>query len=472
MILSRFVRIQLAIFTVLAIIATWMMLFSYMQVQSKLGVGRINVTLDAPVTGGLYKFANVSYRGVDVGKVTDVSLTDNGIRATLSISSDQHIPSNLKADIRSMSAVGELYVDLRPHTSDPPYLHDGSVIESDAVNVPPPVAPMLEKLNGLVTSIPKDRLFTLVDQLNQSLGGRGYDLQRLVSSSSTLAAGLKDVGNQTGALLNDSVPLVDSQVESTDAIRVWTKNLEGFTGQLATNTPQVRKLLSAGPGFADEVEKTLDSVKLTLPVLLGNLTTVGQLAVTYNAGLEQILVLLPPAISMIQAVQPNRNGTQRGLGTFRISGTSDPPACTVGFLPPSKWRPPEDTSTIDTPKDLYCKLPQDSPIGVRGARNIPCLTKPGKRAATAAMCNSDEQFRPLATRQPVIGPYPPDPSLQRQGVTPSGYHGGESSTRPTVATAQYDPDDGSYVGEDGTRYRQADLTQKGRESTWQGMFPR
>ncbi|MGC5255606.1 MCE family protein [Gordonia sp. DT218] len=472
MILSRFVRAQLVIFTVVALIATWMMLFSYMKVQSKIGVGRINVTLQADRTGGLYKFANVSYRGVDVGQVTDVALTDTGIKATLSISSDQHIPSDLEADIRSMSAIGELYVNLRPKTSNPPYLHNGSVIESGEVNVPPPVAPMLEKLNGLVTSIPKDRLFTLVDELNDSLGGRGYDLQRLLTSSSTLAAGLKDVGSDTSSLLKDSVPLVDSQVDSVDAIRMWTTNLEGFTGQVVTNTPQVRRLLTSGPGFADEVEKTLDSVKLTLPVLLANLTTVGQLAVTYNAGLEQILVLLPPAISMIQAVQPNRNGTQWGLGTFRISGTSDPPACTVGFLPPSKWRPPEDTTTIDTPSDLYCKLPQNSPIGVRGARNIPCLSHPGKRAATAAMCNSDEEFKPLATRQPVVGPYPPDPNLQRQGITPSSYTGGGSSTKPSVAAAQYDPDDGTYVGDDGTAYRQTNLTRPGRASSWQGMFPR
>lgn len=39
-------------------------------------------------------------------------------------------------------------------------------------------------------------------------------------------------------------------------------------------------------------------------------------------------------------------------------------------------------SEADTPDNLYCKLPQDSPISVRGARNYPCMTKPGKRAPT------------------------------------------------------------------------------------------
>ncbi|MFW0787016.1 MlaD family protein [Gordonia sp. CPCC 206044] len=471
MILSKLARAQLVVFTVLAIIATWMMLFSYMQVQTQLGIGRITVTLDAAQTGGLYRFGNVTYRGVDVGKVTDVALTDKGIRATLSIDSDERIPADLHASIRSMSAVGEQYVELRPRTDSGPYLRDGSVIASDTVSVPQPVAPMLEKLNGLVTSIPKDQLFGLVDELNKSLGGQGYDLQSLLNSSSTVAASMNDVGGQTATLLGDSVPLVDSQVRSADAIRMWTSSLDGVTDQLVTNTPDVRRLLASGPGFADEVTKTLDSVKLTLPVLLANITTVGQLAVTYNAGLEQILVLLPPAISMIQAVQPNRNGTQWGLGDFRISGVSDPPACTVGFLPPSKWRPPEDTSMIDTPNDLYCKLPQSSPIGVRGVRNIPCANHPGKRAPTAAMCNSDEKYVPLARNQPVLGPYPRDPNLIRQGVTPSSSHS-TGAQQPGVAAAQYNPSDGSYVASDGTAYRQSDLTRTGRASSWQGLLPR
>lgn len=470
MILSRFVKIQLAIFTVLAVVASWSMLFSYMQVQAPLGIGRITVTLEADAAGGLYRFANVSYRGVDVGRVTDVALTDTGVRATMSISSSVKIPADLDASVRSMSAMGEQYVELRPQTSSAPYLSDGAVIEADRVTIPAPVAPMLEKLNSLVSSIPGDQLSTLVSELDRSLGGQGYDLQTLLTSSSTLADGLADVGDDTRSLLRDAVPLVDSQVRSLDAIRMWTTNLEGVTDQVVTNTPEFKGLLASGPGFADEVSGLLDSVKLTLPVLLANITTVGRIAVTYNAGLEQILVLLPPAISMIQAVQPNRNGTQWGLGTFRISGISDPPACTVGFLPPDQWRPPEDTTVIDTPDDLYCKLPQSSPIGVRGVRNIPCATKPWKRAPTAAMCNSDEEFTPLAQSQPLVGPYPHDPNLQGPRISPSS-RSPQGNERPRVVTAEYNPADGSYLAGDGNVYRQADLT--GRAAgDWQGMLPR
>ena len=75
-----------------------------------------------------------------------------------------------------------------------------------------------------------------------------------------------------------------------------------------------------------------------------------------------------------------------------------------------------DLSDIDTPDGLYCKLPQDSPISVRGARNIPCMDKPGKRAPTVEICKSDMPYEPLAMRQHATGPYPLDPSLISQGI--------------------------------------------------------
>lgn len=77
-------------------------------------------------------------------------------------------------------------------------------------------------------------------------------------------------------------------------------------------------------------------------------------------------------------------------------------------MPPNTWRSPDDLSDIDTPDGLYCKLPQDSPIAVRGARNYPCMGHPGKRAPTVEICNSDKPYMPLAMRQHTTGPYPLD----------------------------------------------------------------
>ncbi|MBJ7337178.1 MlaD family protein [Mycolicibacterium sp.] len=416
--LTRFIKIQLIIFAVASLVGITVMAFSYLQAPTLLGVGRITVKLDLPTSGGLYRFSNVTYRGVQIGTVTGVDVRRTGAIATLSLDTSPQIPADLKAEVHSVSAVGEQYVDLVPNSDAPPFLHDGSVIAKGATTVPQEVGPMLDQVSSLVDSIPKDKLSDLLDESYKGLNGAGYDFGSLLDSSSTVIGDLNRVSDQTRTLVEDAGPLLDTQAQTVDSIRSWAHSLAGFSGQLAQNDPELRTLLQTGPGAVDEVSSLLDQVKPTLPILLANLTTIGQIGVTYHASLEQLLVLLPPYVAAVQTTGLVRNnGEGIPLGDFGI-GISDPPACTVGFLPPSAWRSPEETTTLDTPDGLYCKLPQDSPIAVRGARNYPCMGHPGKRAPTVEICDSDQPYEPLAQRQHTLGPYPIDPNLISQGVPP------------------------------------------------------
>ncbi|MFN8071088.1 MAG: MlaD family protein [Mycobacterium sp.] len=416
--LTRFVRIQLIIFTIASIVGILAMVLVYMQLPTLLGIGRIAVTMELPRTGGLYQFSNVTYRGVQIGRVTDVRATRGGAEATLSLASSPKIPADLEARVLSVSAVGEQYVDLLPRTGGGPYLHNGSVIAAKNITVPQKVGPMLDQVSALLDSIPKEKLGQLLEETFKGLNGSGDDLAALLDSSSVVARDFSGVSDRARALVDDSRPLLDAQAASSEALRAWARGLAGVSGQLAADDPQLRGVLQNGPGALNEANALLTQVKPTLPVLLANLTTVSRIAVTYHASVEQLLVLLPPYVGSVQAVGlPRNNPSGFTQGDFTLT-IGDPPACTVGFLPPSSWRSPADLSDIDTPDGLYCKLPQDSPIAVRGARNYPCQGQPGKRAPTVEICESDRNFEPLAMRQHATGPYPIDPNLIAQGIPP------------------------------------------------------
>lgn len=490
--LTRFIRIQLVIFTITSVVAMGTMVFVYLQAPMLLGIGRIAVTLELPSTGGLYQFSNVTYRGIEVGKVTDVRPTRSGAVATMSLQTSPRIPADLQADVRSISAVGEQYVDLRPRTDSGPYLQDGSVITADNASIPQRIGPMLDQMSALVQSIPSGQLGGLLDESYKALNGTGYDLGSLFDSSAQLAADLNGVGDNARALIDDSRPLLDGQAGSVDAIRTWARSLAGITQQVAADDSQVRTILRTGSGAADEASQLLSQVKPTLPILLANLVTVGQIGVTYHPSIEQLLVLLPPYLAATQSYGSSLNNpTGMALSEFSLT-LGDPPACTVGFLPPSSWRSPADLTEVDTPDGLYCKLPQDSPIGVRGARNLPCMGQPGKRAPTVEICQSDKPFEPLAMRQHVTGPYPIDPNLIAQGVppddritldeqifgpvegtpppvAPSAFTPGQ--TGPSVAIATYDPRTGQYATPDGRVYHQPDLVTPAAQN-WEDLLPR
>jgi len=502
--LSRFVRIQLVIFSIASIVGVLVMAFVYMQVPTLLGIGKITVTLELPSSGGLYRFANVTYRGVQVGKVTDMDVSRTAATATLRLDTSPKIPADLVAEVRSVSAIGEQYVELLPRTDSPPYLRDGSVIAMRDTKIPQQVSPMLDQVSVLLNSIPKGTLQTLIDESHRAFGGADYDLGSLIDSSSQLSGDLNGVADRSVTLVQDSRPLLDSQVQTTDALQLWARSLAGVTQQVVDDDAQVRTLLEQGPATADAVSQLFSQVKATLPILLANLTTFGKVGVTYHPSLEQVLVLLPPFVANVLSSAPENNPTGIPLGDFRIQ-LADPNPCTVGFLPPSQWRSPEDLTPVDTPDGLYCKLPQDAPIVVRGARNAPCMGVPGKRAPTVEICYSDKPYQPLAMRQHTLGPYPFDPNLVAQGIMPddrvdyqeriyapvegtppppgapappgvpppppapdAGTVVAPPDSGPPVAIAHYDPQTGQYATPDGHVGRQTDLVDPPK--TWQDLL--
>jgi phospholipid/cholesterol/gamma-HCH transport system substrate-binding protein len=152
-----------------------------------------------------------------------------------------------------------------------------------------------------------------------------------------------------------------------------------------------------------------------------------------------------------------------------------PPPCTTGFLPAQQMRAP---SAVDYPErpagDLYCRIPQDAMFDVRGARNLPCVTRPGKRAPTVKMCESEENYVPLNEGFNWKGD--PNATLSGQGIPQlppdaAGEPQANPASPPPVAVAQYDPATGRYVGPDGQIYTQADLAANApKERTWQGML--
>ena len=69
--LTRFIKIQLILFTILTIIALVILGWYYLRLPSLAGIGQYKLYADLPRSGGLYATANVTYRGTAIGKVRD-----------------------------------------------------------------------------------------------------------------------------------------------------------------------------------------------------------------------------------------------------------------------------------------------------------------------------------------------------------------------------------------------------------------
>ncbi|MDZ7886430.1 MAG: MlaD family protein [Mycobacterium sp.] len=483
--LTKRIKLQLAIFGIISLVAAAVMTFGYVKLPAMFGLGRYLVTMELPTSGGLYPTANVTYRGTQVGKVSSVSLQPNGrVRAELSLDSGVAIPANLSAEVHSQSALGEQYVALLPRDDTSPPLSNGDVIGLKDTSVPPPVDELLDSANRGLQAIPHDNLKTTIDESYLAVGGLGPELARIVRSSTTLASGAQDSLDSIITLVDESKPLLDAQIETGADIRAWAAQLATITGQLRDEDAAVAGVLETAGHAAEEARQLIERLSPTVPVLLANLVTLGQVAVTYHDGIEQLLVLLPQGVSMAQGgIVANHNTQQDYKGSYLDFNLNInlPPPCTTGFLPASQRRTPAQTDAPDRPDGaLYCRIPQDAGQNVRGARNIPCVTRPGKRAPTVALCESDEQYVPLNDGTNWKGD--PNATISGQGIpqlptgaVPSdGSEGPPTAPAPTpgpaLAVAQYDPKTGTYLAPDGHVYTQADLASDAKGATWQTML--
>ncbi len=484
--LTRKLLAQLITFGVVSTLAAAIMIFGYMDLPNLLfGARHFKVTLELPAAAGLYQTANVTYRGTEVGRVDSVGLTDTGVQAVLSLNAGVRIPADLDAQVHSQSAVGEQYVLLLPRNGDGPVLKNGDVIPRDRTTVPPDINSLLGAANQGLQAIPRDNLKTTIDEAYTAVGGLGPDIARLVKGSTSLAIDARKNLDSLTNLIDNSQPLLDSQGQSAPAIQAWASNLATITDELRTQDGSARTILQQGPAAADEVRAAFDRVNPTLPTLLANLTSITAVGVVYNANLEQTLTLVPVVVADVQSLSTaNRDNPSPYAGAYLSFNLNLnlPPPCNTGFLPIQQQRPPTFEDTPDRPAgDIYCRVPQDSQFNVRGVRNTPCETKPGKRAPTVVMCESDEQYVPLNDGYNWKGD--PNATLSGQDIpqlrtgspgqpAPPAAQGAPPAAAPPIPipAAEYDPATGTYLAPDGHVYTQSNLAAGAKTPTWQDML--
>ncbi|HWS92332.1 MAG TPA: MlaD family protein, partial [Mycobacterium sp.] len=300
---TRRIKIQLAMFTVIAVAGMAVTAFGWMGLPDMLfGVGHYTVTLELPEAAGLYPRANVTYRGTEVGQVKDVRIAGSEVEAELSLKSGIAIPSDLRAEVHSQTAVGEQFVALLPQNSTSAPLRNGEVIPVSKASVPPDINSLLDATNRGLLAIPHDNLRTVIDEADTAVGGLGPELSRIVKGSSQLAADARHDLDALTTLIDTSPAVLDTQAHTSDAITAWAAHLATITDQVRSHDDAVTGILTHGPDAANQVGELFERLQPSLPILLANMVSLGQVALVYQANIEQLLVLVPQGTQNQQAV--------------------------------------------------------------------------------------------------------------------------------------------------------------------------
>src|ERR1700744_6492414 len=400
---DKLTKIQLGIFAVITALTLSVMAIFYLRLPATFGLGTYVVSADFVAGGGLYKNASVPYRGVAVGRVESVGLNPTGVTAGMRLNSGTPIPSNVTATVKSVSAVGEQYIDLvPPNPAASTKLHNGSRIDRQNTRIGQDVAELLKRAETLVNSLGDTRLRELLHETFTAANGSGPELARLFESARLLVDEANANYPQVSQLIDQAGPFLEAQIRAGGDIKSLSGGLARFTSEVRQADPQLRSTLEIAPGAIDEASTAFSGIRPSFPALAASLANLGRVGVIYHKSIEQLLVVLPALFAAIPTAAGGAPQDEGAKLDFKLD-LNDPPPCAVGFLPPPLMRTPADETVRELPRDMYCKTAQNDPSTVRGARNYPCQEFPGKRAPTVQLCRDPNGYVPTG-RNPWRGP--------------------------------------------------------------------
>ena len=378
--ITRRTRLQLVAFLTLAVVGMAFLGFRYVGLDRLLLGKGYDVSADFSDSGGIFVNAEVTYRGVSVGRVSDMKLIKNGVRVVLTMEpSASKIPASAHAVVANRSAVGEQYVDLRPPNDRGPYLATGSVIPQSRTAIPIPVEKLLLDTDQLARSLNNDDLRTVVDELGTAFNGTGDSLGRLIDSGNLVLSRAEQSLPETKKLIVDGQTVLDRQVASGSAIQQWAADLRLVTDTLVQADPDIRQLVVNAPNAGAALRQLVQSAGPGLGSLVRNLDILNGVTIPRIAGLQQMLITYPDVVSGGFSVVRNDGGVMRAHFGFTLNN-SDPRACTSGYASTGSTPTPAAVASLDVGQ-VRCAVvngvdpnpgdgADESGSDIRGAQNI------------------------------------------------------------------------------------------------------
>lgn len=248
--------------------------------------------------GGVFTNQEVTYRGVQVGRVGEMTLTDEAVKIGIEIESRFKIPSEgTRARVIYKSAVGEQFIDLTPAKKGAPYFEDGDLIPIELTSLPVQTEDLLRQLNAVLGSVDPEALGDLVHELGAGLRGHGGDIKQLLLAIDTISAiGAKraadiSAGISSGAALQDAFNATRQQFESGSG------SLATIAGTLAARRTDLQETLDSTSALDRELLALLDHREAEIDQAIADAAAVTRITHAQLSDVDLVLRFLGPLLN-------------------------------------------------------------------------------------------------------------------------------------------------------------------------------
>lgn len=364
--ITRRTKVQLLVFVIITLVGVSFVGARYAKLDRLVLDRSYEVVAHLDESGGIFVGGEVTYRGIGIGRVSDMKLTSDGVDVVLEIDNEwDEIPADTRALVGNRSAIGEQYVELQPAVDDAPFLEDGDEIDNTAV--PIRTEKLLEDISTTVAGVDQEALRTTVSELGIAFDGTGEDLQQIIDTGNAFIEEADEKFDVTTALIESSNTVLKGQVASESGLRTFASQLSLFSTAMVGADADLRRLIDTGSASINELRVFLEVNEVPIEELMRDLVTTGRIVVRHLPDIEHFLVIFPWVVEGTWSVVSEDNDGLLDAHFGMI--ITEAPVCTGGYEGTNRRDPfnGEDWA-MDT--ESGCTEPPTS-SNARGPQNLP-----------------------------------------------------------------------------------------------------
>lgn len=277
--------------TVGAVALTWVFLRGGFE-----GGAPVKAFFSAPGVGQQLPIGgDVKVRGVLVGRIHDMDLSDDGVVVYLRLEEGHDIPVASRAEIRSKTVFGQKWIELIPPrdaSTEGPFLAAGDTIPDEQTKEPLEFERALQLGHDLLSAIPLDDLSLTLNTLADGFQGQEGDARKAIDRG---LVALRSVNRRSGEFdlslrqLREFSEWLDDN--DTDLLG-FMSSLDAANRALVGAAPAFRSNLQSVPQFFDSFASFQERIETDLGRLVEDGATVAELVAARSDRLTDIVVQL------------------------------------------------------------------------------------------------------------------------------------------------------------------------------------
>lgn len=317
------------------------------------------VTVELPEAAGLHERSTVTYRGQQIGTVSEVRLEGDGVVAVLEIDEDVPVPRDSEFAVRNLSAVGEQYVDVRPRSDGGPFLADGATVAAADTSTPRPTHELVADTQHLLGRIDLADLRTIARESDAALGDGAVDLRATSVELEEAFALLDDLEPDLVRLLERGQVPLRTGVDLEDELRGSARDLALVARVLRDGDPDLRRVIDRGAELTPMLATTWDRLAALAEPLLQVAEPLMAMSEAHLPGLHHWLDWVP------RQADAMAGSTRDGTGHVLLV-----PKSLKNCVYTEDQRTPGELDPVEPDLDRHCT---DGPPGTqgRGSQNVP-----------------------------------------------------------------------------------------------------